>query len=136
MSVSASGFAALVLTAALLTSGCLGPRIGVVDTRRVLNESVKALRYQKQLDEREKLMAADLALLTPRMRREEIEARRALYLRELQEMKRELETRLDRELREAVAQVAQQRRLQGVFVKGNTPLGGTDITGEVLEKLK
>ncbi|TMI75917.1 MAG: OmpH family outer membrane protein [Bacillati bacterium ANGP1] len=45
----------------LVATGC-APRIGVVDSKRILNESVLALSYQKQLDDREKAMVADLCV--------------------------------------------------------------------------
>src|SRR3990170_2950333 len=56
----------LALLAVLGLSACGGGRVAIVDSDRILNESVRALSYQKQLDEREKTMALDLQLLRRR----------------------------------------------------------------------
>src|SRR3990172_7469176 len=95
-------FAALLLLTlgALALSGCGTGRIALVDSARILNESVRALFYQKQLDEREKAMALDLQLLRGRLSPADLEARRNQYLRELQQTKMELEDRLNKEIRD------------------------------------
>lgn len=124
------------LAAMLLLSGCARPPVGVVESGRVLNESVLALSYQRQLDEREKAMAADLRLLSGQLSPQDLEARRQTHLRELEEVKQTLETRLNERIQAVVAEVAKQRRLQVVLVKEATRVGGTDITDEVIARLK
>lgn len=125
-----------LLLAALVSAGCGGPRVGVVDSGRILNESLPALTYQKQLDDREKTMTADLRLLVGRLSQAELEARRQTHLRELESMKRELEDRLNEQVRKAVEEVARDRRMRLVLVKEATPLGGVDVTEDVLNRLK
>lgn len=133
---------ALVLLAVIaLLTGCGVRRLGVVDTNRILNESARALRYQRQLDEQEKTAAADLRLLIGRVPPADLEARRVQYLKELQEAKEELEKRLNQEIREVVAQVARERKLrQGVLVKGSMVHAATrntvDLTDEVIQRLR
>ncbi len=131
-----SGIAGLVAVAALVVTGCGGPRLGVVDSRRVLNESVLALTYQRQLDDREKAMAADLQLLAGQLSRQDFEARRQTHLQELNTLKRELEQRLNDRIRTEVAEVARRRRLRIVLVKDVARLGGVDVTDEVIARLK
>lgn len=126
----------LALLIMLLVAGCGGPRVGLVDSRRILNESVLALSFQKQLDEREKAMAADLRLLTGQLSAEDLEARRQVHLRDLQTMKQELEARLNERIRQAVAEVASKRRLRLVLVKEVTRVGGIDVTQDVIDRLK
>lgn len=126
----------LALALVLLVSGCVGPRIGLVESRRILNESVLALTYQRQLDEREKAMAADLRLLSGQLKAEDLEARRQAYLRDLAEMKQSLEGRLNERIRAAVAEVAREQRLRVVLVKEAARLGGKDITEQVIARLK
>ena len=127
---------AALLLAAAVASGCARPAIGVVDSRRILTESLAALALQRQLDDRERVMAADLRLLAGRLSAADLEARRQGHLRELQELKRELETRLNEQVRKAVEEVARGRRLRVVLVKEATPLGGVDVTQDVLDHLK
>lgn len=121
---------------AVLAAACGGPRIGVVDSQRILKESVLALSYQRELDDREKTMAADLRLLSGQLSPQDLQARRQTYLRELTVVKRELEGRLNDRIRNEVAEVARRRRLRVVFVKEATSLGGTDITQDVIDRLK
>lgn len=126
---------ALVLAAAA-ASACTASRVGVVESRRVLRESVLALTYQRQLDDREKAMAADLRLLSGQLSAEDLEARRQSYLKDLTEMKQSLETTLNDRIREAVQQVAKRRRLRIVLVKESVNLGGIDVTDDVIAQLK
>jgi len=125
----------LLCSAALLLGGC-GPAVGVVDTQRVLNESVKALQYQKQLDDREKQMVAELSVLSPQISKADLDARRAGYLTELSQMKRDLEGQLNQEIARVAGEVAREDRLQIVLVKGQTLLGGRDITQQIIDRLK
>lgn len=134
------GTAALVLTAAVAATGCLGGQVGLVDSQRLLTESAKALRYQKELDDRERAMTADLQLLVNQLSREDLEARRVQYMRELQGLRAELQETLNREVREAIQQVVRERRLRGVLVKGpvvySRPGATVDITQDVIDRLK
>lgn len=127
---------AVVLGGVALALGGCAPRVGVVDSKRILNESVLALTFQKQLDDREKIMAADLRLLTGQLSNEDLEARRQTYLRELAALRRELESRLNDRIHAAVTEEARRQRLRVVLVKQATKLGGIDITNAVLERLK
>lgn len=125
-----------LLLIALVISGCTRPAIGVVNSARILTESLPGLAYQRQLDERERAMATDLRLLAGRLSQADLEARRQGHLRELQELKRDLETRLNEQVRKAVEEVARSRRLRVVLVKEAAPLGGLDVTEDVLNRLK
>lgn len=127
--------AILVLGAVVLTNGC-GTTIGVVDSQRVLNESVKALQYQRQLDDREKQMAAELSALAPQVSQAELSARRARLLTELAQMRRDLEAQLNQEIYQVAGRVARQDGLRIVIVKGASLRGGRDVTQQVIDQLK
>ena len=131
----------LVLLAVLGLSACGGGRVAIVDSDRILNESVRALSYQKQLDEREKTMALDLQLLSSRLSAADLEARRNQYLRELSQQKLELEERLNKEIRDVVGQVVREKGLRGAVLVKDPVLyavsGRTvDITAEVIARLR
>lgn len=126
----------LWLGVSLLVTACSGQRVGVVESKRILTESVLALSFQRQLDEREKAMATDLRLLSTQLSPEDLEARRQAYLRDLAELKSSLETRLNERIRVTVAEVAKERRLRVVLVKEAVRIGGTDITPLVIARLK
>lgn len=125
----------LAIAAAVLTSGC-GGVVGIVDSQRVLNESVKALQYQRQLDDREKQMAAELAALAPQVSRAELSARRARLLTELQQMRRDLEVQLNQDLYQVAGRVAREDGLRIVLVKAATLRGGRDVTQQIIDQLK
>lgn len=127
---------ALLLAGVLIATGCGGPRLGVVESRRVLSESVLALSMQRRLDEQERIMAADLRLLAGQLSPEDLEARRQIHLRDLQQLKVDLEEQLNTRIRQTVAEVAKERRLRVVLVKDVTRLGGIDVTDDVIERLK
>ncbi len=125
----------VILGLAVLVGGC-APRLGVVDTRRLLNETVVGLSLQKQLADREKAMEADLQLLSSQLSKDDLAARRQVYLRELTTLRQELEGQLNDRVRKAAAEVARRRRLRIVLVKGPTLMGGVDVTDAVMERLK
>jgi len=131
----------LVLLAVLGLSACGGGRVAIVDSDRILNESVRALSYQKQLDEREKTMALDLQLLSGRLSAADLEARRNQYLRELSQQKLELEERLNKEIRDVVGQVVREKGLRGAVLVKDPVLyavsgRSVDITAEVIARLR
>ncbi len=134
---------AVIVLAALAagTAGCTPTgRVGMVDSRRILAESAKALRYQKEIDDRERAMTSDLQLLVPQLSKEDLEARRTQYFRELQGLRAELEQNLNREVQDAIRQVQKERRLSGVLVSGpivwSKPGMVVDITQDVIDRLK
>ena len=126
----------LVLGAAFSTQWCGGSPIGVVDTQRVLNESVRALQYQKELDDREKQMVAELAAITTQVSKADLNARRARYLTELGQMRRDLEGQLTQQLSQVAGEIAKQDHLRAVLVKAPLAYGGRDITQQVIDRLK
>jgi len=131
----------LLVLIGLTAAGCAPGRVAVVDSDRVLNESVRALSYQKRLDEREKAMALDLQLLASRISAADLQARRNQYLKELQQMKADLEEQLSKEITQVAGQVVRDKGLRGaVLVKGPVIYAGpgrtVDITDEVIAKLK
>ena len=131
---------AVVVLVAVVMAGCDAGRVGLVDSRRILTESAKALRYQKEIDDRERAMTTDLQLLASQLTKEDLEARRQQYLRELQGLRIELEQSLNKEIRDVIQQVVNEKRLRGVIVKGPvvySKAGTTiDITQEVIDRLK
>ena len=130
----------VVALVVLATAACVTGRVGLVDNRRILAESAKALRYQKEIDDRERAMTTDLQMLVSQLSREDLEARRAQYLRELQGLRAELEETLNKEIRDVIQQVVREKRLRGVIVKGPVVYSRTgttiDITQEVIDRLK
>ena len=126
----------LDLAASLMVGRCGAAPVGLVDSQRVLNESVKALQYQKQLDDREKQMVAELNAVAPQVSRADLSARRARYMTELGQMKRDCEAQLTQQLNQAAAEVAKQDHLRFVLLRAPVWSGGQDITQQVIDRLK
>jgi outer membrane protein len=126
----------LVVGAAFGAQWCGGSPVGVVDTQRVLNESVRALQYQKELDNREKQMVAELAAISAQVSKADLNARRARYLTELGQMRHDLEGQLTQQLSQVAGEVAKQDHLRAVLVKTPLMYGGRDITQQVIDRLK
>ncbi len=126
----------LAVGAAFGAQWCGSAPIGIVDTQRVLNESVRALQYQKQLDDREKQMVAELAAVANQVSKADLNARRARYLTELAQMKRDLEGQLTQQLAQAATEIAKRDRLRAVLVRTPISYGGRDITQQVIDRLK
>lgn len=126
----------VVLTAA----GCRSGQVGLVDSRRILTESARALRFQKDIDDRERAMAQDLQLLANQLSKEDLDARRAQYFQELQALRAQLEQTLNREVHDALQQVVKEKRLRGVMTKGpvvySRPGSTVDITQDVIDRLR
>jgi len=126
----------LALGAAFTVGRCGAAPVGVVDTQRVLNESVKALQYQKLLDNREKQMVAELAAIANQVTPADLNGRRARYLTELGQMKRDLEGQLTQQLGQVAGEIAREDHLKLVLVKAPLWFGGRDITQQVIDRLK
>ena len=126
----------LALAASLMVGRCGAAPVGLVDTQRVLNESVKALQYQKQLDDREKQMVAELNAVAPQVSKADLSARRARYMTELGQMKRDFEAQLSQQLNQAAAEVAKQDHLRVVLLRAPVWSGGKDVTQQVIDRLK
>src|SRR5215472_2562733 len=122
----------LALAAALMVGRCGAAPVGLVDSQRVLNESVKGLQYQKQLDDREKQMVAELNAVAPQVSKADLSARRARYMTELGQMKRDFEAQLN----QAAAEVAKQDPLRFVLLRAPVWSGGQDVTQQVIDRLK
>ena len=133
--------AVTLVAAALALGGCSPARVAVVDSERILKESVRALSYQQRLSEREKEMALELQLLAGRLPAADFQARRNQYLKELQQMKVELEERLNKEVRETAGQIVKEKGLRTTVIVKHSVLfalpGRTvDITHEVIARLR
>lgn len=124
----------------LTASGCRSGQVGLVDSRRILTESARALRFQKDIDDRERAMTTDLQMLANQLSKEDLDARRSQYFQELQALRVQLEQALNREVHEALQQVVKEKRLRGVMVKApvvySRPGSTIDITQDVIDRLR
>jgi len=131
---------AVLILGVLTAAGCRAGQVGLVDSRRIITESARALRFQKDIDDRERAMATDLQMLANQLSKEDLDARRAQYFQELQALRTQLEQTLNREVHDALQQVVKEKRLRGVITKGpvvySQPGATVDITQDVIDRLR
>ncbi len=110
--------------------------LGVVDLDRVLEESPRALYYQEQLDEAGREIEERYAIDSGDVSQEERLSLQEQAYEEYQSVKEELEDRLNEEIEQAVAEVAEEENLDIIFYRKAVSFGGQDITEQVVEKLQ
>ena len=129
--------AALLLAGAVLSAGCgRSADFGVVDMARVETEAVQFKTLQeegkKELEKLQAEMEKALAGKSGDARTDVIKDFQA----KVQIVQSNISSRIRTQFDGAVHQVAQEKGLGAVLMKQAVPDGGTDITDEVLKKLK
>lgn len=125
---------ALVL-ALIAVAGNITGKVAVVDMAKVVKESPKAQRYEKQLADKYQQLTKKLAQ-EKGLSKAEKEKRQAAAYDEYLKTKDELEKKLEREVAASVKNVAQGRRLSVVLYKEAVRWGGVDITPRVIKALR
>lgn len=131
--------AGLMIAASMLTFGCSGrnAEFGVVDLQKIEKEavSIKTTREDTVKNLKEMQSEAETALKGAKSEEEakqlmsDFEAKANLVKSEAQnKMKSSLDT--------ALTQVAKEKNLGAILAKQAVPQGGTDVTKEVIEKMK
>ena len=142
MKVSLKKLPVVLMVIALLVvliSGCSPkpPKMGVIDMDQVIKESPRAQSYQVQLDKRgEEIQKKYKDIADQKITPEEKQKKQEAALQEFIAVKKELEDKLNAEIENAVKAVANEQKMDIVFYKQSIRYGGTDITREVIDRLK
>lgn len=132
-----------LIVAALAFSGCGSVNIGYVDGAKVMNEApqIKAVMDEgaKKIEEIQQEATAQLEN-NPEMTDEEISKAQAELQRKLIGINQAYSTQLQHKLNEALAVIAQEKKLDVVVDSSESqPIvleGGVDVTAEVIQKLQ
>lgn len=132
-----------LIAAALAFSGCGSVNIGYVDGAKVMNEApqIKAVMDEgaKKIEEIQQEATAQLEN-NPEMTDEEISKAQAELQRKLIGINQAYSTQLQHKLNEALAVIAQEKKLDVVVDSSESqPIvleGGIDVTAEVIQKLQ
>lgn len=130
--------AGLMIAASMLTFGCAGRNadFGTVDMKKVETEAavVKTTKEDvtKKMVELKAAMDKDLAGKSG----EEAQKIAEDYSAKAKLINSEAQNKLKASLDAALAQVAKEKELGAIMIKDAVPQGGTDVTKEVIEKMK
>ena len=130
--------AVLIIAAAVLLGGCAGSgqTVGVLDVNKVMSGSPKVKQFQDQLNTRGKELSDQLEKDKPNISAEEYQKRQEAAYAEFLKIKQDLEGQIDSTIKQALEQVAQEKKMGVVLYKNGVAQGGTDITEDVLKKIQ
>lgn len=130
--------AGLMIASAMLTFGCSGRNadFGTVDMKKVEAEAavVKDTKEDvtKKMQDLKVSMDKDMAGKSAEEQKKVAED----YSARAQLIQSEAQNKLKASLDTALNQVAQEKGLGAILIKDAVPQGGTDVTKEVIEKMK
>lgn len=128
----------MIFAAALLLTGCGANSggVGVLDVNKVMTDSPKIKQFQEQLNAKGKELSDKLEKEKPGLSQEEFQKRQEAAYGDFLKSKQDLEGQVDAALKQAVEQVAQEKKLGVVLYKNGVAQGGTDVTDAVLQKMQ
>lgn len=131
--------AVFLIAAATLLGGCSGSgqtAVGVLDVNKVMSDSPKVKQFQDQLNVRGKELSDQLEKDKASISAEEYQKRQEAAYAEFLKTKQDLEGQIDSTIKQALEQVAQEKKMGVVLYKNGVAQGGTDITEDVLKKMQ
>jgi len=129
----------IMVAAAALLGGCSGAgqtAVGVLDVNKVMSDSPKVKQFQDQLNTRGKELSDQLEKDKASISAEEYQKRQEAAYAEFLKTKQDLEGQIDSTIKQALEQVAQEKKMGVVLYKNGVAQGGTDITEDVLKKMQ
>lgn len=128
----------LLLFTVVLLAGCgsSATAIGVFDVNKVMTESPKIKQFQEQLNTKGKELSDKLEKEKAGISEEEFQKRQEAAYAEFLKGKQELEGQVDASIKQAIDQVAKEKKLGVVLYKNGVAQGGTDITDEVIKRMQ
>jgi len=128
----------LVFIIGLSLTGCNSSQaaIGVLDVNKVMSDSPKIKQFQDQLNVKGKELSDQLEKDKASISPEEFQKRQETAYGDFLKTKQELETQIDTNIKQAIEQVSQEKKMGVVLYKNSVATGGTDITDAVIQKMQ
>ncbi|GBG58046.1 hypothetical protein SPFL3102_01766 [Sporomusaceae bacterium FL31] len=128
----------VAFVAVFFISGCSASNqtVGVLDVNKVMTESPKVKQFQDQLNARGKELSDQLEKDKAGLSAEEFQKRQEAAYGEFLKTKQDLEGQIDSTIKQALDQIAQEKKLGVILYKNGVAQGGTDITDDVIKKLQ
>ena len=130
--------AGFMVAAAMLTFGC-GSRnaaFGIVDMRQVENEAQVIKTKKEEVTTKMKELKEQMDKEMAGKQGEEASKVAEDYSAKAKLVQSEAQNKLKASLDTALNQVAKEKGLGAIMIKEAVPQGGTDVTKEVIEKMK
>ncbi len=127
----------LLLFTAVLLGGCSGSAtVGIFDANKAMTESPKIKQFQEQLNAKGKELSDKLEKEKAGISEEEFQKRQEAAYTEFLKGKQELEAQVDASIKQAIDEVAKEKKLGVVLYKNSVAQGGVDITDDVIKKMQ
>jgi outer membrane protein len=128
----------VVFSAALLLAGCGANTggVGVLDVNKVMTDSPKVKQFQEQLNSQGRELSDKLEKEKAGLSQEEFQKRQEAAYGEFLKSKQDLETQIDTTIKQALDQVAKEKKLGVILYKNGVAQGGTDVTDAVIQKMQ
>lgn len=129
--------AGLMIAAAAMSFGCgRNAQFGVVDLQQVDKEAVALKTIKEDTNKKLKDMEAEMIKAMDGKNVEEQKKVVEDYTAKANLVKSEAQNKIKSSLDTALNAVAKEKNLGAIMVKQAVPQGGTDVTKEVIEKMK
>ncbi len=130
--------AGLMVAAALLTAGCSGRNaaFGIVDMRQVEESAVIVKDMREEATKQLQNLEAEMRGVMEGKDAEEQKKVFEEYSAKANLIQSEAQNKLKSSLETALAQVAKEKNLGAILLKETVPYGGTDVTQDVIAKMK
>lgn len=128
----------LLLFTVVLLGGCASSStsVGVFDVNKAMTESPKIKQFQEQLNTKGKELSDKLEKEKAGISEAEFQKRQEAAYAEFLKGKQELEAQVDTSIKQAIEQVAKEKKLGVVLYKNGVAQGGVDITDDVIKKMQ
>ena len=128
---------AIIMGFSLLAAGCSGKTatVGVVDMEKVMKESPKVQSLQEQLTTKGKAIQDELDNDQKNMSKEDFDKKQQAKYGEFMQLRQELETQVETTMKQAMEDVAKEKKLGAILYKQGVAQGGVDVTDDVMKKM-
>lgn len=110
--------------------------VGFIDVEKIMAESPKVKALQEQLNQVAKDYASKLEEDKLNLTEEQFKQKQEAYYGDFLQIKKQLESQVDASLKQALEQIATEKKLVVVLYKNSVAFGGIDITLDVIAKMK
>lgn len=129
--------AGLMIAAAAMSFGCgRNAQFGVVDLQKVDKEAVSVKTVKEDTNKRLKEMEGEMFKALEGKNADEQKKVVEDYTAKANLIKSEAQNKIKSSLDSALNAVAKEKNLGAIMVKQAVPQGGTDVTKEVIDKMK
>ncbi|MBP2645312.1 MAG: outer membrane protein (OmpH-like) [Firmicutes bacterium] len=130
-------FVVVIMAIGLVLGGCgTGSNVGVVDVEKVMNESPKAKGFRDQLSAKFNELNTQLEKDKASLSQDEFQKRQEAAYSDLVKLRTDLEGQIDTSMKQALDQVAQEKKFSVILYKNGVAQGGNDVTDAVIGKMQ